>query len=151
MAKTKRLASFWQTIGFTSLMGGSFLLIRLFALRGSVSTTSPMLGTEIASTSIMLMGFALFALGRIFNSVSSGYRRMESILWKTTGMIMLMAGMSAMVLQNAPAMGNFFHYIPSFDNLLLGVAGTSILTAGIGALLVDQLMQVLQPSPQQLS
>lgn len=147
MDKTKKLATFWQNIGLTTLIGGTYLLIRLFTLRGNLHTTSPMLGTEIASTSIMLMGFALFALGRVFNSFIAGYRRPESILWKATGMIMLLAGMVAMVLQDAPAMGNFFRYMPSFDNLLLGVAGTSILTAGIGALLVDQLMQVLKPFP----
>lgn|GEM_PF-4656048 len=148
MAKTKQLAAFWQTTGITVLFGGSYLLIRLFVLRGGLHATSPMLGTEIAATAIMLMGFALFALGRIFHSFIAGYRRPESVLWKSAGIVMLVTGMLAMVLQNAPAMGNFFQYIPSFDNLLIGVAGTSILTAGIGALLVDQLMQVIQPSPK---
>src|SRR5579872_6137777 len=101
MAKTKQQANLWQTLGFVAFIGGAALLARLFIVRSHVNTTtSPILGAVIAVTFIMLTGFALFAVGRLLNSYCQGYGKAESIAWKSTGVLMLLTGMAAMVLQN---------------------------------------------------
>jgi hypothetical protein len=127
----------WQTLGGGAIGGGIAAIVVPMVSIGMRPQTNLLLSIDLAGAFAVLAGAAAFVAARVMASQES-YSGSESHLWRTLGMVGIVAGIAVVVFTGVRVgLG-----VPTVNQIWMGMIGASVLLVGINMLLANRLMEL---------